>query len=135
MVVCIQKKRAEKEAVMMVIMRYSSFMEALVEIQKIFIRNKPLKLHRSKAFRAWYKNKIDFMLQHPDICHLTMKEDGSPYDKEKDDLYDPNALDWELFDEPRYYDDDDKIDCVEDAAAEGFMMGVGMGVADDILDD
>ena len=40
------------------------------------------------------------MVKKPDIYGLTMKG-GSPYDKDKDPLYDPNAPDWEQFDPTR----------------------------------
>ena len=81
-------------------------------------------------------------------------KDGSPYDKDKDPLYDPDAPDWEQFDRPRYYydeddededdedddnedednyEDDDFSDNKKDSASDWIYRGIGFGLANSIL--
>ncbi len=114
---------------------------ALNEFNDIF-RNYPQWEFQSwEVFRAWYKHLIDHALENPHIYNLKMK-DGSQYSKENDPLYDPGAPEWEQFDRKRYYDDDDDEDNdngdndtpnLKKAAADGFMMGVGFGIANSII--
>lgn len=79
------------------------------ELKDIFRNYPQWHLTDWEVFRAWYKDKIDFMCEHPDVFVMTMK-DGSPYEKEKDALYDPAAPDWAQFDRERYDDEDDNDD-------------------------
>jgi hypothetical protein len=77
---------------------------AFKEFNDIFRNYPQWHLEDWEVFRAWYKHQIDHMVQHPDIYGLKMK-DGSPYSKEKDNLYDPDAPDWEQFDRIHYHDE------------------------------
>ena len=79
------------------IMQYHGFEENLKELNDIFRNYPQWEFDKWEVFRAWYKEQIDYMVKKPDIYRLTMK-DGSPYDKDKDPLYDPNAPDWEQYD-------------------------------------
>lgn len=78
---------------------------ALKEFNTIFRNYPQWHLENWEVFRAWYKHQIDHMVQYPKIYVMTMKKDGSPYSKEKDDLYDPDAPDWDQFDRIHYYDE------------------------------
>ncbi|MDE6468783.1 MAG: hypothetical protein K2L28_07805 [Muribaculaceae bacterium] len=72
------------------------------------------KLQKWDTFRAWYKAIIDFMTSQPHLYRLTIPG-GMPYRKELDPLYDPEAPDWELFDNSDSLgenDDDFDIDSV-----------------------
>ena len=82
---------------MLVWRQFCSFNDAMKDIKRIFDENKHLKLHRCKIFRAWYKHEIDYMLEHPEIYHLSLAG-GFEYRKEDDPMYDPNAPDWEQYD-------------------------------------
>ena len=75
---------------------------ALKEFNDIFRNYPQWELESWDMFRAWYKDMIDHALAHPDIYRLTDKTDGSPYVKELDPLYDPDAPDWEQFAAPEY---------------------------------
>lgn len=132
------------KAHMLFIMQYGhheGIVGAFNEFNDIFRNYPQWKLSEWEVFRAWYKNKIDHMGKYPDIYDMTMKSDGTPYDKERDSLYDPNAPDWAQFDRPHYYDDDDADDFDEKspdfkkAAKDGFMMGIGYGIVNDILNN
>ena len=121
---------------------------ALNEFNDIFRNYPQWELQKWEVFRAWYKELIDHALEYPEIYKLSMK-DGSEYDKDIDPLYDPDAPDWEQFDRPRYYYDDDEDEEDEDededddykdntpnlkkAAKDGFMMGVGFGIANFVI--
>lgn len=116
---------------------------AIQEFSFIF-RNYP-QWHLSKweVFRAWYKDQIDHMVKYPNVYNLTMK-DGSPYIKENDPLYDPNALDWEQFDRDHSYeqyddsnndDDLDKYENKETDVSDAIAFGIGFGIADNILNN
>lgn len=108
---------------------------ALDEFNDIFRNYPQWRLQDWDVFRAWYKNLIDHAIENLDIYILDMK-DGSPYSKEADHLYDPNAPDWEQFDRKRYYDDDDYRDdrsSIREAAEEGFYTGLGLGATDNPL--
>lgn len=113
---------------------------ALNEFNDIFRNYPQWEFHKWVVFRAWYKNLIDHAIENPEIYNLTMK-DGSDYNKEQDPLYDPDAPDWEQFDRKRYYSDDNDDDDNDDtpnlkkAAEDGFLTGVGIGVANNILDN
>ena len=114
---------------------------ALKEFNDIFRNYPQWDLSDWEVFRAWYKHEIDHMTQRPEIYHLTMKVDGSPYSKEADPLYDPDAPDWELFDRDRSHDfDDDDFDEEDDgyddygekresgsSAGDAFAIGIGIG--------
>ncbi len=124
---------------MLFIMQYHGAEENLKELNDIFRNYPQWEFQKWEVFRAWYKDLIDHALENPEIYNLTMK-DGSEYSKETDPLYDPDAPDWEQFDRKRYYDDDDNNDDYDDdtpnlrkAAEEGFLMGIGFGVAKSIL--
>lgn len=138
------------KAHMLFIMQYGhheGIVGALNEFNDIFRNYPQWKLSEWAVFRAWYKNEIDHMVEHPDIYNMTMKSDGTPYDKERDSLYDPNAPDWAQFDRPHHYDDcdDDEDDDDDDfdekspdfkkAARDGFMMGIGYGIVNNTLNN
>lgn len=122
---------------------------ALKEFNDIFRNYPQWRLQDWEVFRAWYKDQIDFLLEHPDICEMNLKG-GKPYSKDEDPLYNPDAKDWELFDRDHTHDfDDDDEDFDDDdyrdkndsgrsslkkAAEDGFVMGVGFGIASDIID-
>lgn len=107
---------------------------ALNEFNDIFRNYPQWHLQDWVIFRAWYKDLVDHALKYPKIYIMKMK-DGTPYDKDKDPLYDPDAPDWKQFDRKRYYSDDDNDDTpnLKKAAEDGFITGVGIGVADNIL--
>lgn len=124
---------------MLFIMQYHGAEENLKELNDIFRNYPQWELENWEVFRAWYKDLIDHALENPEIYNLTNK-DGSEYSKETDPLYDPDAPDWEQFDRKRYYDDDDDSDDYNDdtpslrkAAEEGLLMGIGFGLAKNIL--
>lgn len=134
---------------MLFIMQYHGAEENLKELNDIFRNYPQWELQKWEVFRAWYKDLIDHALERPKIYNLTMK-DGSEYSKENDPLYDPDAPSWELYDRKRYYEDDDSHDEANDddyedyddnddtpdlkqAAKDGFMMGIGFGVANIII--
>ncbi len=143
---------------MLTIMQYGhsrGVVGALNEFNDIFRNYPQWELAKWEVFRAWYKDLIDHALEKPEIYNLSMK-DGSRYEKEFDPLYDPDAPDWEQFDRPRnyddedyYYDDEDDEDDDEDddddfdyqdntpdlkkAAKDGLLMGIGFGIANNIL--
>lgn len=128
---------------MLYIMQYrhtGGIVGALNEFNDIFRNYPQWELENWEVFRAWYKNLIDHALENPEIYNLTMK-DGSEYSKETDPLYDHDAPDWEQFDRKRYYDDDDDDDDddnndtpdLKKAAKDGFMMGIGFGLANTII--
>ena len=126
---------------MLFIMQYHGVEENLKELNDIFRNYPQWELEKWEVFRAWYKDLIDHALENPEIYNLAMK-DGSDYNKEQDPLYDPDAPDWKQFDRKRYYDDDDDDDDDDDnndtpnlkkAAKDGFMMGIGFGLANTIL--
>ncbi|MDE7396419.1 MAG: hypothetical protein K2M98_01690 [Muribaculum sp.] len=79
------------------------------EFNTIFRNYPQWELQNWDVFRSWYKAQIDHMVARPNIYGMTIKEDGSPYSKEKDPLYDPDAFDWYQFKESHFhnYDDDD----------------------------
>lgn len=136
-----QEKRREKEEHMLFIMQWNPFGEALSEIDKMFRKNKELKLHRYKAFRAWYKYNIDFMLTKPDIYNLSFKGSHSPYCKEDDPMYDPNAPDWEIYDREHDssdddFQDDDNLGERSKGLSEGdaFALGLGIGIGQGLFD-
>lgn len=142
----IKKERHKKQQQMLVWMQFNSVSEALVKIKRLFKENKELKLHRYIPFRVWYKHNIDYMLEKPEIYHMTLK--GAPYSKEEDPMYYHDAPDWDQFDRVRTYDydDDDYFDDgfdehgttgrrLKDAAEEGLYMGIGFGAAHDTIDD
>ena len=80
-----------------------------------------------------------------------IRKDGTPYSTETDNLYDPDAPDWWQFDTRPCYDDeedddddeyneDDYDDDYDDgtkklkkAAKDGFMMGVGFGIVNSVI--
>ena len=133
---------------MLFIMQYGhheGIVGALNEFNDIFRNYPQWKLTEWEAFRAWYKKEIDHMLKYPDIYNLTMKSDGRPYCKEDDNLYDADAPDWEQFERPHYYDDDEddiddddfdeKAPDLKTAAKEGFLMGIGFGIVNNTLNN
>lgn len=153
-VLFLQGKRKEKEEQMLFWMQYRSFPDAMRAIEQLFRQNKHLKLHRYRAFRAWYKYHKDWEKNNPEFYAKLLANGMTPH--EEDPYYDPNAPDWAQFDRPHYYDncdddddydddyDDDDYDDYDDdsrssrlrkAAEDGLMMGVGLGVADDLFDD
>lgn len=131
---------------MLFIMQYHGVEENLKELSDIFRNYPQWELQKWEVFRAWYKDQIDHMEKFPEIYNLTMKSDGSPYSKDKDPLYDPEAPDWALFDRVRNYEDeedDDKEDNDDDfedygntdkkidvgsAIAFGIGLGAGLGI-------
>lgn len=120
--------------------------ETLNQFNDIFRNYPQWELHNWEVFRAWYKDQIDCLIQYPEIITLTMK-DGSPYDKDKDPLYDPDAPDWELFDRPHddseyFYDEDDEeddddnddfSDNKKDSASDWIYRGIGFGLVNSIF--
>lgn len=127
---------------------------ALKEFNDIFRNYPQWELHKWEVFRAWYKHEIDAMTSQPGIYVMTMKKDGSEYSKDKDPLYDPDAPDWEQFDRPHNYDDDDEFDdndddfddddnddyndddnrdSRQDEVDNAFCLGLGMGMANGML--
>ena len=48
------------------------------------------------VFKAWYKDVIDFAESHPSAISITLNN-GKPYNKFDDPMYDPNAPDWDDF--------------------------------------
>ncbi|MDE6072614.1 MAG: hypothetical protein K2G53_08710 [Muribaculaceae bacterium] len=111
--------------------------ETLNQFNENFHNYPQWELHNWEVFRAWYKDQIDQAIKFPEIYELRMK-DGSPYDKDKDPLYDPDAPDWEQFDRPRYYyddddEDDDFSDNKKDSASDWIYRGIGFGLANSIL--
>ncbi len=131
---------------MLFIMQYHGVEENLKELNDIFRNYPQWELQKWEVFRAWYKDLIDHAIENPVIYNLALK-DGSEYRKELDPLYDPNAPDWELFDtRPRYDDDDDDDDDdytdddndtpdLKKTAKDGFMMGIGAGIAGSIINN
>ena len=121
---------------MLFIMQYHGAEENLKELNDIFRNYPQWEFQKWEVFRAWYKDLIDHALENPKIYNLTMK-DGSEYSKESDPLYDPDAPDWELFDtRPRYDDEedyDDNTPNLKKSAKDGFMMGIGFGLANIII--
>lgn len=112
---------------------------ALNEFNEIFRNYPQWHLQGWEVFQAWYKNLIDHALEHPDIYFLKMKS-GGEYRKEDDPLYNPDALPWEQFDRVRDYDDSeddfpDRRPNLKRAAKEGFMMGVGFGIAENVIEE
>ena len=69
-VVYLQGKRKEKEGQMLVWFQFRSFPDTMKDIELLFRQNKHLKLHRSKMFRAWYKNRIDYMTEQIGRAHV-----------------------------------------------------------------
>lgn len=95
-------------------------------------------LEKWEVFQAWYKHQFDHMCQYPEIYGLRFK-DGSPYDKEKDPLYNPDAPDWEQFDKIDYSEEEDdpyanSRKSLGEDAADGLAMGVGLGAGLSALD-
>lgn len=82
--------------------------EKLRNIEKIFRQNPDLKLHRYLPFRAWYKHYMGSYLENPDFYAKLIAAGMTPLDQ--DPYFDPNAPDWEQFDQEHYYDDDDDDD-------------------------
>lgn len=141
----IETCRKEVKSHMLFIMQYGhhkGIKGALNEFDDIFRNYPQWHLQDWVIFRAWYKDLIDHALKNPEIYVMTMK-DGTPYDKDKDPLYDPEAPDWEQFDRKRYYDDYDDRDENDDdtgdspnlkkAAEDGFYTGIGLGATDNFL--
>lgn len=138
---------------MLFIMQYGhtgGIVGALNEFNDIFRNYPQWELKNWEVFKAWYKAEIDYMIKYPKIYGMTMKYDGSPYSKEKDPLYDPNAPDWALYDRDRSledydydedsedYDDseddnDNKRPSLREAAKNGFYMGLGFGAVNNIF--
>ncbi len=123
---------------------------ALNEFNDIFRNYPQWELQNWEVFRAWYKDLMDHAVKNPEIYSIRMK-DGSTYSRDTDPLYDREAPDWDQFD-PRDYDeyddeedDDDGSDdddgfssggssgSLRKAAKDGFMMGIGYGIAKNIL--
>lgn len=135
---------AKVKSRMLSIMQYGhhkGIVGALNEFNDIFRNYPQWHLADWEVFRAWYKDMVDHALKYPKIYNLTMK-DGTTYSKDRDPLYDPDAPDWAQFDRKYYYGDDDDDDEYTDdspnqkkAAEDSFMIGVGFGVADNILDN
>lgn len=134
---------------MLFVMQYGHHegLKGTIEEFKEIFRNYPQwHFQNWVVFRAWYKNMIDGALREPDIYHLTM-DDGEPYIKEEDPLYDPDAPAWEQFDRHHYYDIDDEEDDLDDndsdeddsgnnlkkSAEDGFYFGLGFGAGHSIL--
>lgn len=111
---------------------------ALNEFNEIFRNYPQWELENWEVFQAWYKQIIDHALENPEIYDLIMK-DGSDYNKEQDTLYNPDAPDWEQFDRPRYYDEEDDDDYTDTdnkyrkAAEDGFYTGIGLGAISNFL--
>ena len=145
-------------------LRYMNYVErggikgALEGLNQMFRAYPEWDLHEWIPFKAGYKHEVDYMCQRPEIYGMSFKGDGSPYIKEKDSLYDPEAPDWESMEEshlydylfPSYDDDDDDDDDYDDyddyddnyrdkepdlkkAMKDGFAMGIGFGLANSIL--
>ena len=121
--------------------------ETLNQFNENFHNYPQWELQKWEVFRAWYKEQIDCAIRFPETFTLTMK-DGSPYDKDKDPLYDPDAPDWELFDRPHddseyFYDEDEEeeddddfddfSDNKKDSASDWIYRGIGFGLANSIL--
>ena len=133
---------------MLFIMQYHGVEENLKELNDIFRNYPQWELDKWEVFRAWYKDFIDHALEKPEIYNLTMNG-GAEYSKESDPFYDPNAPDWEQFDRPRYYydeddedendedddnyEDDDFSDNKKDSASDWIYRGIGFGLANSIL--
>lgn len=120
---------------MLFIMQHHGIEENLKELNDIFRNYPQWHLTDWKVFRAWYKAQIDHMIKKPEIYGLTMKGTGEPYSTDKDPLYDPDAPDWEEFDRPHYYDDDDDYDTrnsLKKSAEDGISLGIGFGIGSDI---
>lgn len=136
-------KRKLKEH-MLFIMQYHGIEENLKELNDIFRNYPQWKLQNWEVFRAWYKNQVDHMLKYPKIYNLTMKADGTPYSKEKDSLYAPNAPDWAIYDREHYYDDDNDDDLDEEEFAvygnedkkskvsDAFAIGIGISLVNSL---
>lgn len=90
----VQEQRKLREKQMWVAMHCGSFFDAMERIEDIFREYPYLKLQRSRMFRAWYKDRIDYMSANQDIYPLKFS-DGSAYDKDRDKYYDPKASEWE----------------------------------------
>ena len=138
-------KRTVKDH-MMFIMQHGhteGIVGAFKEFNDIFRNYPQWRLQDWVVFRSWYKDQIDYMYAEPNIYRMSMKYDDSPYSKEKDHLYDPDAPAWETFKEHRVYedDDDDSDDygdgsySIRKSAEEGAEMGIGIGVADSVSDN
>lgn len=144
-VVLLQEKREEKEAEMLFKMQYLPFHDAMRDIEQIFRQNKHLKLHRSKIFRAWYKYHKLLEKKDPEFYQKLLDAGMTPH--ELDPYFDPNAPDWEQYEIRRDYEDDEEDEDDDDdyldestpnlkkAAKDGFMMGIGAGIAGSILNN
>lgn len=155
-VLFLQGKRKAKEEQMLFWMQYCSFPDAMRDIEQLFRQNKHLKLHRYKAFRAWYKYHKDWEKKDLEFYAKLLANGMTTH--EEDPYYDPNAPDWAQFDRPHYYDDDDADEDYDDydgddedyddydeddfdekspdfkkAARDGFMMGIGYGIVNNTL--
>ena len=140
---------------MLFIMQYHGVEENLKELNDIYRNYPQWELDKWEVFRAWYKDFIDHALEKPEIYNLTMNG-GAEYSKESDPFYDPDAPDWEQFDRPRYYydeddededdededdededdeddEDDDFSDNKKDSASDWIYRGIGFGLANSIL--
>lgn len=83
-----------------------SFPATMREIEEIFRKNPQLKLHRFKAFRAWYRYNKEWEKKDKEFYALLVANGMTPH--EEDPYFDANAPDWEQFADDIYYDDDDE---------------------------
>lgn len=146
---------------MFFIMQHGRGIEGVLrEFNEIFTLYPLWRLQYWVVFRSWYKAQIDHMIERPEIYGMKFKG-GDPYSKEEDPLYDPDAPDWSLYEykqnyDDKYdslnfddhddddYDDDDYNDYDNDfdnkrklkkAAEDGLDLGIGFGIADNILNN
>lgn len=112
----------------------------LKEFGDIFRNYPQWNLTEWEVFRAWYKEQIDFMCEHRDVFSMTMKNDGTPYEKNKDPLYDPDAPDWAQYDREYYDDDDDdyidrhpRYDKNDRRFSDALSVGIGFAIGNIII--
>ena len=144
----VKYKWKQEERILLLMELDMSFPDTLNEIIKIFKKSPNLNLHRYPAFRAWYKYHKDWEKEDQDFYKKLSAAGMLPH--EEDPYYDPEAPDWLKFHVPYYLredwhgddddeDDDDDDDFYDDtpnlkkAAKDGFMMGVGFGLVNSIL--
>lgn len=140
----LEQDRKKVEEHLLFIMQWGHHKGIEGAFEEIFtaIRNYPdWHLEKWDVFRAWYKKEIDYFLDTPDIYAPLRYKDGRLYSKSEDPFYDPDAPDWEQYEDREHKDgckddtdrDDDKyieaIDRPGDAAIDGLLFGIGFGAA------
>lgn len=140
------EKREKIQEQMLVKMQYLPFPTAMQDIEEIFRKNKNLKLHRFKIFRAWYKHYKLREKRDPEFYQKLLDLGMTPL--ELDPYFDPNAPDWEQFalaidygeyEDDEYDDDEDEDDFSDnsnnknESAADWFYGGIGFGAVNSIF--